>query len=141
MSDNITERYYLSGPMSGLPKFNFPAFANAAAALRRDGLDIVSPHEQDAPETREMAMASPDGAHTGNGESWGTCLARDVKIIADETCGTIFLPGWSKSRGARLEAFTALLCDHKFYVYEAAVECIFEIPANDVRDILRSNMP
>ena len=141
MSADFTDRYYLSGPMSGLPYFNFPTFGAVAALLRRKGLDIVSPHELDSPETRAMAMASPDGAHSGQGDSWGTCLARDVKIIADETKGMIFLPGWSKSRGARLEAFTALLSGHKFYIYDDAVEDIFEISAEDVREIIRSNMP
>lgn len=133
--------FYLSGPMSGHPQFNFPVFAAAAAVLRAQGMDIISPHEQDSDTTRAMAMASPDGAHTGAGESWGTCLARDVKIIADETQGTIFLPDWQTSRGARLEAFTGLLCGHKFYVYDNITEDFYSISKDDVRATLRSNMP
>lgn len=133
--------FYLSGPMSGLPRFNFPTFIAAAAALRAQGMEIISPAEQDSPETRAMALASPDGAHTGAGESWGTCLSRDVKIVADDTQGTIFLPDWQKSRGARLEAFAGLLCGHKFYVYDNLTEDIYPISADDVRATLRSNMP
>jgi hypothetical protein len=114
-------KIYLAGPMSGIPQFNFPAFEEAATAMRATGIDVVSPHEQDAPETRAMAWASPDGVLTkdSGAESWGTCLSRDVKIVADEVTGVVFLPGWQRSRGAKLEALTALMCGHSFFAYEA----------------------
>ena len=40
-------RLYLAGPMTGLPLWNFPAFATAAAALRADGHTVFSPAEHD----------------------------------------------------------------------------------------------
>lgn len=79
----MTRTLYIAGPMSNIPQFNFPLFEAVAVALRDDGYTIVSPHECDGEDTRRMAWASPDGAHTGGGESWGTCLARDVKMLAD----------------------------------------------------------
>lgn len=112
-------KLYISGPMSGIPRFNFPAFARAALALREQGYTVVSPHEMDSQATQEAAWASPDGDVAGlpAGETWGALLARDVKIIADEVDGIVLLPNWEKSRGARLEAVTGLLCGRTFYLF------------------------
>lgn len=114
-------KYYLAGPMTGIPQFNFPAFAAAANRLRQLGYDIVSPAELDDEKTKAAALASNDGAPgsgSTNGETWGDFLARDVKLIADNVSGVVFLPGWEKSRGARLEAFVGLLCGHHFAIYD-----------------------
>ena len=37
------KRIYLSGPMSGLPELNFPAFHAEAARLRALGFEVVNP--------------------------------------------------------------------------------------------------
>ncbi len=107
--------YYLSGPMSGIPQYNYQLFDRVAALLRRQGYAIVSPAEMDSPEMRAAALASPDGKSlAGVGGTCGDFLARDVRLIADQVQGIIMLPGWERSRGARLEAFVALLqpnCD------------------------------
>lgn len=104
-------RVYVAGPMTGIPQFNFPAFEVAAARLRAQGFEVRSPAELDDPATRAAALASPDGAPGSgatNGETWGDFLARDVKLIADEGIEAIrVLPGWQRSRGARLETFIA----------------------------------
>lgn len=113
-------KFYLAGPMSGYPQFNFPAFIAAAADLRERGYEIISPAELDDSDTQAAAMASPDGAPGSgsvDGKTWGDFLARDVKIVADKVDGVIFLDGWDKSRGARLEAFVGVLTGHKFYEY------------------------
>lgn len=106
-------KVYLAGPMTGIPQFNFPAFDAAAADLRRRGYDVVSPAELDEPETRALALKSPDGSMgsgSHNGETWGDFLARDVKLIADEGIEAIVcLDGWQNSKGARLETFVARL--------------------------------
>lgn len=116
-----SKKFYLAGPMTGIPQFNFPAFHDASTQLRGKGWGIISPAEMDSPAVQEAAMASPDGKLVDNGvagETWGQMLARDVRIIADDVNGVVFLPGWEKSRGARLEAFCALLCKgHEFYTY------------------------
>jgi hypothetical protein len=95
--------------MTGIPQFNFPAFDAAAQDLRDSGYEVVSPAEMDDPETRALALASPDGAPgsgSHQGHTWGDFLSRDVKLIADGGIEAIFvLPGWERSRGARLETF------------------------------------
>jgi hypothetical protein len=114
--------FYLAGPMSGIPRFNFPMFDRVAKILRDSGWAIISPAELDSPLEREFAMQSPDGnvdKHEKRvGQTWGDLLSRDVKLVADECGGIILLPGWEISRGARLEAFVALLCGHTFFQWD-----------------------
>lgn len=138
-------KFYLAGGMSNYPQFNIPAFDSAASVLRAAGYDIVSPAELDSPEMRAFALESPDGNMPGKiaGETWGDVLARDVRIIADTVDGVVFLTGWQKSRGARLEAFVALLTGKKqFGLYcPDMTPPIAWMSADLVRSILRGNMP
>lgn len=92
--------------MSGIAKFNIPAFDAAAAELRRRGFEVVSPAEIDGPVTRDVLLESPDGDHSDlpQDESWSYYLARDFRIIADDGIEAIVnLPGWENSKGATLE--------------------------------------
>lgn len=83
------KRIYLSGPMTGLPALNFPAFAAMTDKLRAQGFDVVSPAE-----------INPDGG------SWGECMRRDiVELLGCDTVAT--LPGWLGSEGAFLEVTIA----------------------------------
>lgn len=114
------KRIYIAGPMTGYPQYNFPEFIKMAALLRAMGFDVVSPAELDDPADRAAAMASPDGERQtveSFGKSWGDFLARDVKIIADESIDAIVvLPGWENSSGARLETFVGHLSGARTYV-------------------------
>lgn len=120
MSTVKTQAWYIAGPMTGIPQFNFPAFDAAAADLREQGYDVVSPAELDDDETRAAALASPDGA-PGSGssknETWGDFLARDLKLVADVIDGIAVLPGWNKSSGARTETFMAFVCNKPIVQY------------------------
>lgn len=115
-----TQAWYVAGPMTGLPQFNFPAFDAASADLRERGYDVVSPAELDDEDTRAAALASPDGAPgtgSSNGETWGDYLARDLKLVADVVDGIAVLPGWDKSSGARTETFMAHVCRKPITIY------------------------
>jgi hypothetical protein len=141
----MSKKYYLAGPMSGIPHFNFPAFDAACERLRAAGFEIVSPHEHDTPETQKRP-ARPSMARTcrkSGAESWAECLARDVVLIGDVCDGIIFLPDWQRSRGAKLEAFTGLLCGKEFGVYVAheGAEPVEFVTAEAVRNVLRLNLP
>ena len=81
------KRVYLSGPMSGRPEFNFPAFHAAASALRAKGLEVANPAE-----------IEPTGEKT-----WANCMKADIKVLCD-CCTVALLPGWESSKGANIEA-------------------------------------
>lgn len=86
------KRVYVSGPMTGMPDFNYPAFNAAAAQLRAAGYEVVNPAELDANDTGPM--------------TWEQYMRRDIKALMD--CdGLALLPGWRNSRGALLESFLA----------------------------------
>ena len=113
----MNKRYYLAGPMSGIPHFNFPAFDMAAEELRRRGLCVISPAELDDPADMASALVNETGDPARAGKTWGQFLGRDVRIVADQCEGIIFLPGWETSRGACLEAYVGVLCGHDFFEY------------------------
>lgn len=115
VADLSRTTWYVAGPMSGVPQHNIPMFDRVTDALRNFGYTVISPAELDEPEVREEALADPTGSVNNiSGMTWGDFLARDVKLVSDEATGIALLPGWQQSRGARLEAFIGLLCDHRF---------------------------
>lgn len=112
-------KVYVAGPMTHIPKFNIPAFDHAAEDLRDRGLEVISPAELDDPWVRERELLSVDGAPDPElFGPWGDFLARDVKLIANDGIEAIYcLPGWSGSRGARLETFVGYLCGLRLVDY------------------------
>lgn len=79
-------RVYVSGPMTGMPNLNFPAFNEAAQRLRLAGYTVINPVE-----------LNPDPA-----TSWTQCMRNDIKALCD--CDAVaLLPGWENSQGAHLE--------------------------------------
>ena len=79
-------RIYIAGPMSGLPKLNYPAFNRAAEGLRALGYEVENPAENPEPPCK----------------SWAGYMRMSVAQVA--RCDEVhFLRGWSQSRGARLE--------------------------------------
>lgn len=78
-------KIYISGPMTGLPDLNFPAFHAEAKRLRELGFEVVNPAE-----------LNPDGG------SWEECLKKDIAELI-KCDGIIMLPGWHNSRGACFE--------------------------------------
>lgn len=129
-------KIYLAGPMSGYPQFNFPAFYAAAKELRNQGWEVVSPAELDDQEDKGAALLSTDGNvndRTIVKKTWGDFLARDVKLLADEGIkGIIFLPGWEKSKGARLEAYVGLNLGFTYHTYDPETEVVSPLPAYTV---------
>ena len=110
--------YYLAGPMTGYPQFNFPLFSGVAEKLRSYGFSIIAPSELDSPEVKKAALASTNGDHEAcQVETWGQLLGRDIQILADDCKGIIFLPDWQESKGARLEATCAVNLGYKCFAY------------------------
>lgn len=77
-------RIYLSGPMTGLPDCNYPAFNYEAARLRALGYHVENPAEN--PRRNNYAAYMKQA------------------IAQMMTCDVIaVLPGWTESEGARTE--------------------------------------
>jgi hypothetical protein len=89
----VPKKVYISGPMTGKRANNVPAFTEAAAALRAQGYDVISPAELDCIEPVEPF-------------SWEAALKRDLKHVVDADV-VATLEGWRASRGARLEVYVA----------------------------------
>ncbi|WDS52054.1 nucleoside deoxyribosyltransferase [Microbacterium phage Caron] len=90
---------YVSGPMAGLPHFNYPMFQDATEALRAHGYTVVSPHELDGEAGVDLAQEFTDADRRA-------ALARDV-VAVTEADGIAVLPGWHESTGARAEVALA----------------------------------
>ena len=81
---------YISGPMTGYPDWNFPAFNAAADKLRAAGYPVINPADFGVKET----------------QTWRECLARDLAALVH--CDVVVtLDGWMNSKGAKLEVFVA----------------------------------
>lgn len=82
--------YFISGPMSGLPDFNRPAFHRAAQQLRDRGLTVFNPAENG------IASSAP----------WSTHMRADIRMLMG--CdAVVVLPGHRGSKGATLETHIA----------------------------------
>ncbi len=90
-------KVYLAGPMSGLPDHNYPAFHAAAARLRAAGHQVINPAELH-PDMQQLGRTMPSV------EVWQHCMGIDIPE-AIKCDAVAVLPGWERSRGARLEVY------------------------------------
>lgn len=82
---------YISGPMSGIPDENYPAFNYAAAVLRRYDYRVCNPAET--------------SAHLGELEHH-EFLRFDLHRVLEADV-VFVLPGWEESVGAKIEVAVA----------------------------------
>jgi Domain of unknown function (DUF4406) len=117
LASSRENRIYVAGPMTGLPEFNFPAFHSATAELRGQGLQVVNPAEHGIVEAAE----------------WADYLHFDLGRLA--SCSAIYLlPGWSKSRGAALEA----VCAHTLGMHLRYAESAERVHLVDALHVIRA---
>jgi hypothetical protein len=88
----MKNKVYISGPMTGLPEYNYPAFHAAEIALRVHGYEPLSPARIDA---------------GGQVQHWSWYMRRAVQMLMDADA-VATLPGWQDSRGAVIEVNLAL---------------------------------
>lgn len=82
---------YVSGPITGMPNWNLPAFESACAALQRAGYAFTSPLENGLPRDAE----------------WQEHMRADIVLMLQKCQAVVLLPGFQHSRGAMAELFTA----------------------------------
>ena len=92
---------YISGPMSGIPDLNKPAFDEAKKHLESYRAIVVNPHD-----VGKEAEWHPGFREMSDGEKWEIYLRYDLAamLMCDMVCA---LDGWENSRGALLEVNTA----------------------------------
>jgi hypothetical protein len=79
-------KLYISGPMTGIPGLNKPAFNEAEVQLDAAGHSVINPVKNGVPDT------SP----------WLDHMRADIKMLMD--CdGVACLAGWQESTGAKIE--------------------------------------
>jgi hypothetical protein len=97
-------QYYLSGPMSGLPDYNFPVFAEAKKNIESIwNIKVISPHEI-------LFEGEPGSLH------WTAYMRGDLAALL-KAGAIILLPGWPQSRGASKELDVALSLEYPVYFY------------------------
>lgn len=85
---------YLSGPMTGLPEYNYPAFRSAAETLRSFGQQVFDPSE-----AFEGRTDLPKEIY----------MRKDIEELLKADVVAL-LPGWQTSSGAQLEVEVAKQC-------------------------------
>lgn len=81
---------YISGPMTGMPELNSPAFNAACEQLQSDWHTVFNPASNGVVE----------------GAEWADYLRHDVRLVCISSA-IYMLPGWSRSKGAQLELHVA----------------------------------
>ena len=116
-------KIYIAGPMTGIPKFNFPSFDAQARLYRRLGYVVFNPADHDRqllgkPEDWEPKEEDSIGSWKAwNPERFGYCptlremLGNDLAWIAQEATHINMIKGWENSRGARAEHALAVALD------------------------------
>jgi hypothetical protein len=109
-------KIYLSGPMRGVPYFNFPRFMSETVKLRADGHEVFCPAESDLVQYGPRVCASPTGNLADLKDinfSLREALFRDCQYICNTADTIVLLPGWQKSKGATAEHALAVALGHK----------------------------
>lgn len=106
-------KVYIAGPIAGLPNQNRNSFFEAENLLKWRGFEPVNPHNlnhehfglcfgDDIPREITNGSASVfDESH-----KYGCYMRADLRAVL-ECDGILLLPGWERSRGARVEAQVA----------------------------------
>ncbi|MFA7264736.1 MAG: DUF4406 domain-containing protein [Candidatus Nanopelagicales bacterium] len=96
------KRLYLSGPMSGFPSYNFPAFNRAAHQLRTAGYEVCNPAEL-------LLSCGCQGSVKCGPEphEWHEFLRADLVALLQYGEAVATLEGWANSKGAQLEIHVA----------------------------------
>lgn len=88
--------YYLAGPMSGIPQWNFPMFDRVRDEMRAEGHEVISPADLD----REIGF-DPSMMEVTK-EFLDEAMRRDIDAIM-RVDAMVMLPRWKESTGAKAE--------------------------------------
>lgn len=99
-------KLYLSGPMTGMPQYNYPLFHDVADKLRAEGYEVYSPAEIDG---GEQVLEG------GDVQPWKYYMTKaiEMQMKCDAWAG---LPGWWRSKGAKREFDLAVDLEHELHL-------------------------
>jgi len=95
-------KFYLAGPMRGIPDNNRNSFIEAAERLRRIGHEVFSPAEASQADATDETFT----------QMMGELIPELLKCEA-----VVVLPAWGRSEGAKLEVLVALSTGKPVYAY------------------------
>lgn len=118
MTEGFRPRVYVSGPMTGLPYFNFPAFDAVTELLNAADCVVFSPADNDRRRLAEVGIDDVTQVHgfaEGNVQWYNAAVdirteelfRDDFNFIVNEATHLVLLPGWEASTGARYELVVA----------------------------------
>lgn len=152
--------YYLAGPMTGHPEYNYPAFEKATTVLEENGVKVKSPHLIDHQQhefkstpyssihscVRMMTEIGPDGREYGRdcGEQpdhaihnlrlgalpYSTYMKAGYRMLLN-CSGIILLHGWTQSKGTNHELYVARSLGYPVYTLGAHNEFLMEIAGDE----------
>ena len=97
---------YLAGPMRGIKGYNQQAFIVATACLRDAGFNVFSPAEEDRRKFPDRDWDNMTGDIAADGltfDDMRVLIRADLNWICDNANMLVLLPGWDRSKGAKLE--------------------------------------
>jgi len=112
-------RWYIAGPMRGMDRLNRPAFYTAATRLRKAGHEAVNPFELTLAEDLSIR----------------DYMKVDLPALL-ECNGVALLPGWEKSKGARVEALVAWECGLAVHT----LNCLLSYPLSPTCNVNRERI-
>ena len=105
---------YISGPMTGYDKWNFPAFNRCDEYLKN---------------TVGCTKVFNPANFPVQSNNWKECIKFDMQLILDEDIeAVVLLDGWRKSKGANLEVHMATSLGAVLYEYHEGEVCTLSGP-------------
>lgn len=109
---------YLAGPMTGYPRWNFDAFDEATARLRKRGFTVVSPAELD----RARGFDPDAPVENFTKDDLYKVMKADLNLILHVVDTVVYLPGSEESEGASLEMSVARAIGKPVINFETALQ-------------------
>lgn len=118
-----TRNLYLSGPMTGIPEYNYPYFNRVAAVIRKKYQDKVF---------------NPAEAFEGNTDlPRDTYLRHDIEALLNVDA-IVMLPGWDESKGALLELLIAKELNLDTWVWDEEWQLIRRLTDHTAISVVRA---
>ena len=115
MLNSSNMKYYMGGPMSGIPEYNFPFFKAMTQLFRDNGYDIITPVEIARDLRGDPIVRKEVGMKEGQIPLRNDFLMFDAECVLKKSHGVIMLPNWRESTGAVMEAAAAIAVGKPLY--------------------------